>query len=221
MVDSCIRAYTIVFFIDLLAGLANGFLSHKIDLLLLTGLLFPGLALITTLNALYSSRRYHKFNPPLFVPFTGALILSVWVFKSAKPGWLYLVVWFSDVGTIGLVIVGRRLILQWWDTCSVTKVLELHGSKETELATLSLHSTGRYYLRKKWQRPAGEIGIMGLGERGSFIKSDDGFRITADSGWVRELVCTVEGKFRVFEDENVAQSHADYAIADWLLDKSK
>jgi hypothetical protein len=186
--------------------------------LLVAGLLFPAVSFLTAIASLYSRWRYRKYSSPIFIPFVGPVLLTIWALTSQAPGWLIPIVWIGDIGTMAFVIASPRLLSEWWDTCPLTKTLELHGSKGIESATVSFHSTGRYLIRKRWQRSVGELGILGLGELGNFVKSDDYLRMTADHGWQRQLIRTPEGKFQVLEDENVTHDNGDYSLADWILE---
>lgn len=96
---------------------------------------------------------------------------------------------------------------RWWDTCVFTRELRLRGSRGNETAILSLHSTGRYRLRKR-------SGATAVDEVGSFTRRYENFNLTADAGWLRRLVALDGGGYRVLENDVAA----DHVIEDWVLE---
>ena len=103
---------------------------------------------------------------------------------------------------------------RWWDTCPFTRVLRVRGSDGNATATLTLHSTGRYLLRKRWRRRTQEPGTVALREVGSFSRRRDNIEMTSDDGWHRRLVPDGERAYRVLEDG----VPGDYVIEDWRLE---
>lgn len=159
---------------------------------LVAGLLFPVLSLLTGIASLIDRWKREKHSSPVFIPVIGPALLTAWVVLSHYPFWLIPVVWVGDIGTMAFLIISPRLISEWWDTCSYTRILNLHGINENQSAQLSFHATGRYLLRKKWQRPPDEVGIVSLGELGSFTRAQDLLEMKADHG----VVATPRSCFR-------------------------
>lgn len=95
-----------------------------------------------------------------------------------------------------------------------TRELRLRGARGIETATLSLHSTGRYRLRKRRRRARGESGITAVDEVGSFTRRYENFNLTADAGWLRRLVARDDGGYGVLEED----VPADHVIEDWVLE---
>jgi hypothetical protein len=188
---------------------------------LVAGLLFPLISLLTGIAALIDRWKRKKNSSPVFIPFLGPALLTTWVVLSHYPWWLIPVVWVSDIGTVGFLILSPKLISQWWDTCSHTRIISLHGASGNRSAQLSFHSTGRYLLRKQWQRPPNECGIVSLGELGVFTQTPEAFEMKADQGWGRRVVAVSEGCFQVQEDVEVAEEHADYSVFGWVFEQQR
>jgi hypothetical protein len=186
---------------------------------LVVGLLFPVISVLTGIASLIDRWWHKKHSSPVFIPLIGPAFLTAWVVLSQYPSWLIPVVWVGDIGTMAFLAISPKLISEWWDTCSYTRILNLHGTNQNQSAQLSFHSTGRYLLRKKWQRPPDELGIVSLGELGSFKQTQDIMEMKADQGWSRQITPVSEGRFRVREDDEVAKEHRDYSVADWLLEQ--
>jgi len=188
---------------------------------LVVGLLFPVISLLTGIASLIERWKRKKHSSPVFIPVIGPALLTAWVVLSHYPFWLVPVVWVGDIGTMAFLIMSPRLISEWWDTCFYTRILNLHGTNENQSAQLSFHATGRYLLRKKWQRPPDDVGIVSLGELGSFTRAQDMLEMKADHGWSRQLITASDGRFRVSEDKDVAEEHRDYSIAGWEFEQEK
>jgi hypothetical protein len=186
---------------------------------LITGLLFPLISLLTGIAALMDRWKRKKNSSPVFIPFIGPVLLTTWVVLSHYPWWVIPIVWMGDIGTVGFLMLSPKIISEWWDTCSYTRVLSLHGAKDNQTAQLSFHSTGRYLMRKQWLRPPKECGIVSLGEPGGFTQMEEAFEMKADQGWQRRLTAVSEGRFQVTEDEEVDQEHPSYSIAGWVFEQ--
>jgi hypothetical protein len=188
---------------------------------LVTGLLFPLISLLTGIAALIDRWTRKKNSSPVFIPFIGPVLLTTWVVLSHYPWWVVPLVWMGDIGTVAFLILSPKLISEWWDTCSYTRVLSLHGSRDNQTAQLSFHSTGRYLLRKKCQRAPNECGFLSLGEPGVFTQTEEALEMKADHGWERRLDAVSEGHFRVSEDEEVDRKHPIYSIAGWVFEQDR
>jgi hypothetical protein len=188
---------------------------------LVSGLLFPLLSILTGIAVLIDRWRGKKHSSPVFIPFIGPALLTAWVMLSHYPLWLIPIVWVGDIGTVAFLIISPKLLSQWWDTCSHTRVLCLHGVNGNQSAELSFHSTGRYHLRKKWQRPPNECGIVSLGELGTFTRTPDAFEMKADHGCSRQLSPVSEGRFQVRAEAELADAYRDYSIVGWEFDQRR
>jgi hypothetical protein len=141
--------------------------------------------------------------------------------------------WLSARNTIGLwallptvldpgtwMLISLPLLLKdWWQISLFTRILKLHGKKDVQTVELTLHSTGRYLLKKKWERRPNELGIVGLGELGAAVRTGTGFRLTADQGWIRDLEQGADGSFSVSECVADKTVLPDHSIGDWRLTK--
>jgi hypothetical protein len=179
---------------------------------LFTGLVFPVIALLTGIAAGIDRWKRNKHSSPVFIPFIGPVFLTTWVVLSHHPWWLIPLVWLGDIGTVNVILLSPKLISQWWDTCSHTRILSLHGAKGNQSAKLTFHATGRYLLRKEWRRPPDECGIVSLGELGDFTQTQEAFQMKADQGWVRRLNPLAESRFQVQEDGELAEKHPDNSV---------
>ncbi len=131
------------------------------DVCLVIGLLFPAISLLTGIGSFVVHWRHKRHSSPLFVPFVGPILLTLWLLLTKKPLWLVPVVWVLDIGTLAFLAIGPRLIADWWRVSSFTKILTLRGARDIQTAIITLHSTGHYVLFKS-------CGIASLGEPGVF-----------------------------------------------------
>lgn len=186
---------------------------------LVTGLLFPVISLLTGICAWIDRWKRNKYSSPVFIPFIGPIFLTTWVVLSHHPWWLVPLVWVGDIGTMAFLLLSPKLISQWWDTCSYTRVLSFHGTYENQSARITFHSTGRYLLHKDWRRSPNECGIVSLGELGVYSQTQEAFEMKADQGWLRHLSPLPDGHFQVFEDRELAEKHPDYSLFGWLFEQ--
>ncbi len=188
--------------------------------ILLIGLLFPAISLITTIGCIIAWYKHKKHCSPVFIPFIGPICLTIWIIGTSRAIWLIPIAWICDIGTLAFLYVTPRLIKDWWNTCSFTRVIKIHSLKANQTASISFHSTGRYLLHKEWKRSKGETGITSLGEVGVYTKIDNNFELISDDGWKRSLKLGHDGKLLVIEDEIVSREHQSYSIADWNFEIS-
>lgn len=133
-------------------------------------------------------------------------IVGLWAFLPAvlDPGtWML----------VGLLPFVKDL----WQISSFTRILKLQGKRDNQTVVLTLHSTGRFLLKAKWERQPNELGIVAFSEPGSYAKTDTGFRLTSDHGWVRDLKQEADGGFSVNEPTADKAVHPNYSIQGWRL----
>ena len=185
-------------------------------ILLIVGLVFPVLSLLTGILSIVIHWRYRKHTSPVFIPLVGPILLTGWVLLGQKPPWFIPLVWIMDIGTVAFLAVSPRLFVDWWRVSLFTRTLTLRGAYENQNAVITLHSTGHYLLRKSWDRVAGETGIAGLGEPGVFTHRDDGYDLIAHHGLHRLLRQTDEGLYRV-EDDPQEEGSDTHSHNGWML----
>ncbi len=185
--------------------------------LLIAGMIFPTISLLTGIGSLLHQWRHKKHASPVFIPFIGPLLLTCWVILAHKPLWFVPVVWIVDIGTLAFLAVSPGLIADWWRTSSFTRILTLHGKQDGQSAIMTLHSSGHYVLKKSWSRPPGQTGIVGLGEPGTFTQAVNQYELTSHLGLYRILRKTDEGTYRVEENEPASVDLHEYSLNGWLL----
>lgn len=181
------------------------------------GLIFPILSLLTGIASLITRLRYNKHSSPIFIPFIGPFLLSGAIVANNKPLWLIPVVWIADIGTLAFLYALPRLIAEWWAVSRFTQILGLSGKSDNQTAVLTLHSTGQYLLKKKWQRAPGELGVIALGEPGTFTKTEDGYSLVAHHGLCRTIRDGGDGTFIVQEDLPDDEALRNYSLNHWIL----
>ncbi len=186
--------------------------------LLAAGLVFPLLSLISALSILVRRQRGTPFRSPVFIPFVGPILLSAWVLLAGHSRWLLPAAWIVDVGTLYLLVLAPKLIAEGWRTSPFTTILALRGTQGDQCATLTLHAKGHYLLRKKWNRPQGQTGILQLGEPGTYTQCDNRFDLVSFMGLRRMLRKTKDGSFFVEEPNPVPPNAQSYSLKDWTLD---
>lgn len=185
--------------------------------LLVAGLIFPALSLFTGMASLWDRWRRKKHSSPVFMPFIGPIVLTCWVLVVQKPLWWIPLVWMADIGTMVFLLISPRLIADWWHTSSFTRVLTLRGEHDIQHAVITLHSSGHYLLKKSWRRPPGQIGIIALGEPGTFTQTENQYELTSYLGLHRILQKTPEGTYRVEEDTASNESLQNYSLHGWMF----
>lgn len=192
-------------------------MTTLLKLLLIAGLIFPVISLLTGTGSLIYHWCHKKYSSPIYVPFIGPVLLTSWVIFAHKPLWFITIFWVGDIGTLAFLAVSLEFIRDWWHTSSFTKILVLNGNHDNQSATISLHSTGHYLLKKSWSRPPGQTGIVGLGEPGTFTQLDSRYELTSHVGLRRVLRKTDEGAYRVEEEELLDEDHRNYSLNGWVL----
>jgi hypothetical protein len=186
-------------------------------LLLVAGLLFPALSLLTVTGSFIHRWRYQKYASPVMIPFVGPILLTIWAVVTDQSNWLVPIFWIGDLGTVAFLAVSPRLVRDWWRVSSFTRILTLHGSKDIQTAIITLHSTGHYLLKRSWNRLPGEIGIGGLGEPGTYIQAEGQYELTAHHGLRRILRKTDDGAYVVEEGPPPNASLQVYTLNGWLF----
>lgn len=190
-------------------------MSNSTIVIIAVGLIFPVISLLSGIASLIARVRYKKHASPVFIPFIGPLMLTGLIVFDGYPLWLIPIVWIADIGTVAFLWVIPRLIAEWWAHSRFTRILVLEGTHENQSALLTLHSTGHYLLKKKWQRARGEMGIIELGEPGTFTSSKDGYRLVAHHGLRRTLRAQGGGSFVVEEEDRDDFSTRNYSLKHW------
>lgn len=185
--------------------------------LLVVGLIFPALSLFTEMASLWDRWRHQKHSSPVFIPFIGPILLTSWVLIDHNPLWWIPFVWIADIGTMAFLVISPRLIADWWHISSFTRILTLRGDHDIQSAIITLHSSGHYLLKKSWNRPPGQIGIVALGEPGTFIQTENQYELTSDLGLHRILRKTLEGTYRVEQDQRDNESLQNYLLHGWVF----
>jgi len=199
--------------------------DHLIDFCwkfaLFAGITFPCVSLLTGTISLVQYWRFKKHESPIFIPFIGPLCLSVLVLYFGKPLWLIPVVWIADVGTVAFLWISPRVVADWWNVSGFTRILTLHGSQGAQSAVLTLHSTGHYFLKKSWQLAPGAFGICGLGDSGTYRRTEDDFELVTHHGLRRFLRTAANGTYLVEEGQADAATNGNSSLKDWTLQESR
>lgn len=176
------------------------------------GLIFPAISLVTGIMSLVDRWVFKRHNSPVFVPFIGPLWLSVAIAISGRDLWLIPVVWIADVGTVAFFWARPRFIAEWWALSRFTRILTLEGSHEDQSAVLTLHSSGEYLLKKKWQGMPGHLTSFG-----TFTRSADGYELVAHFGLRHTLRAQGGGLYVVNEEDTNDPSVRNYSLKHWHL----
>ncbi len=166
---------------------------------------------------------------PLLVPLLGPLLLTLAIHLNGWPWWLIPIAWLTDLGTLVLLWFLPSIIRQAWKTSRFTCVLLLKGSVENAQAVLTFHTSGNYLLEKRWVRPKGEEGIVGMGEEGTYTRTESGFRLNSDEQVdrsieregiayliERKLVRTEEG-YLVVEETDLPERWVYHTLRNWVF----
>lgn len=166
---------------------------------------------------------------PLFVPFLGPLSLTLAILLNDLSLWLIPIAWVTDLGTLVVLWSLPAIIRQEWKTSRYTCVLRLKGSEENAHAVLTFHSSGKYLLRKRWVRPKGEEGIVGMGELGTYVEAVDGFTLRSDEQVDRSVVregvvfridrklLRTEGGYWADEETDLPERWSYHTLRNWPL----
>jgi hypothetical protein len=189
-------------------------------LLLAGGLIFPTLSLLTLIASAATRWRSGRYASPVFVPLVGPMLLSIGVLVGGHSAWFIPLVWLTDVGTLAFLVVLPELTRQGWETSRFTRRLSLRGEHDLQRAVITLHRGGRYRLKKSWNRPRGETGIVELGELGMFSETAGGFILVSDHGLSREFSLVVDGAYLVREELHDRPELQNYSLDGWRLEAS-
>lgn len=196
-------------------------MSDPLKYLLVVGLLFPAISLVTSLLAWWGLWRYENHSSAVLIPLVGPILLTWWILLKGLSAWLIPVVWVLDIGTVSFFVVCPRLFREWWQISWFTRQLTLHGRQGIEAATLELHAGGHYLLRKEWDRPAGTFGIGAFGEVGTYIGVRDNYELTSHFGLRRILRSLdnhdAENSFLVSDEAARNQELREYSLDGWTL----
>jgi len=185
--------------------------------LLIVGLIFPGISLLTGIGSLVCHWRHKKHSSPVFLPFVGPVLLTSWGIFAHQPLWFIAIAWVADIGTLAFLAASPQLIRDWWHTSSYTRILALNGNEDNQRAIITLHSTGHYLLKKSWSREPGQTGIVGLGEPGTFTQLDNRYELTSHVGLRRVLRKTDQTAYRVEEEKLPTEELRNYSLSGWVL----
>ena len=178
------------------------------------GAFFPLFSFMTGLWSAYEWKIKERHCSPVFIPFIGPILLDIGLLLVQAPRWTLLLPWALDIGTLAFLIATPGLIKGSWQRSVFARIETLTASQENQISTITLHKTGKYLLRKKWQRPAGELGVNVLGELGHFVRDETGFSLYSDTGCFRSLKYQ-QNKLVVLEERNPV--HPDYSLQGWTF----
>ena len=182
------------------------------SLLLAAGLLFPAISLLSFIASTLQSVMSKKHSSGIYVPLIGPVLLDYWLLSVEGQHWMLAVPWLVDIGTIFFAIATPRLALEIWNTSRFTRLFRLTGTKENQSVEISFHKGGHYILQKRWMRPEGQVGVVAVGEPGTYIEEPGLLMLTSHTGRVRRI--TNDGQIYVVQDSD---SPEDYKVSDWEL----
>ena len=185
--------------------------------LLIAGLSFPILSLLTCIASLVTRWRHDRCASPVFIPFVGPVLLTCWILMDAHSRWLIPVVWLLDLGTVAFLFVLPRLTVEWWHLSAFTRLMTLHGAHGIEKVILTLHRGGRYVVRKSWNRAKGDLGIAGLRETGTFTDDGEVIALASHCGLSRRLQRIDLNTYDVSEPDDNRLELRDYSLDGWRL----
>lgn len=186
------------------------------NLFMIIGAIFPLLSFITGAIAFIEKNFIGKRSSPVFIPVIGPVLFDIGLAVEGKTGWLMLLPWLLDIGTLAFFYMAPSLIKEWWQTSVLTQLAVFQGSKDIQEVIISLHSSGRYHLRKKWNRQPDEPGINALSEAGNYESEQDRYIFISDSGLKRILNPIKEGFYKV---EEPVEINENLSIRDFILEK--
>lgn len=177
-------------------------------LLLVAALLFPALSYLTFALSMYDHWRHNKYSSPIFVPFIGPVLLTVWIVVTGRSVLWIPLAWVLDAGTLAFLTVVPQLATEWWVTSAWTRVRELHARRGVWSARLTLHSTGRYLA--VFERAGQEPGIAGFTRAGSYLDRGDEIELTGSDGHSAKLVRGEDGAYCVAGDGPPAKTEGGH-----------
>ena len=179
---------------------------------LVLGLIFPLLSWFTFIGGAIQHWRTGKSSSGIYIPFIGPVLIDIWIVAVDSPAWMLIVPWVLDIGTWAFLWVLPRSIASAWHTSRFTRTFLLVGSRGNQTVEISLHRGGRYVLKKQWQRPSNECGIVALGEPGTYEVKGETFILTSHLGWKR-IMRKRNDEFFIRDTE----SEGDYLLDGWSL----
>ncbi|WP_154668184.1 hypothetical protein [Pseudoduganella violaceinigra] len=121
------------------------------------------------------------------MPFIGPLLLSKCLVDASQPRWTLILPWVFDIGTLCFLWVLPRLFMASWRTSRFTRLFKLIGVDGIQTVEITFHRGGHYLLKKRWNRPHGEAGIVAQGEEGSYSRQEDFLSLCSEAGRLRQL----------------------------------
>jgi hypothetical protein len=182
------------------------------------GAIFPLLSFITGAIVFIEKNFIGKRSSPVFIPVIGPVLFDIGLAVEGKTGWLLLLPWLLDIGTLAFFYMAPSLIKDWWQTSALTQLVVFKGSKDIQEVVISLHSSGRYHLDKKWNRQPDEPGINALSEEGVYESEKDRYVFHSDSGFKRILNPVEDSFYKLEEPEEINEN---FSIRDFILEKVK
>lgn len=164
-------------------------------LLLIAALLFPALSYLTFALSIYDHWRRDKYSSPIFVPFVGPVLVTVWIVVTGNSLLWVPLAWVLDIGTLAFLAAVPQLATEWWVTSSWTRVREFRAKRGAWSVRLTLHSTGRYLA--EFERAGQELGIAGFMRVGSYLDRGDEIELTGDDGHIARLIRGEDGAYRI------------------------
>ena len=183
-------------------------------LFLAIGLLFPAISWLTLISGYLHYKWHGGSSSGVYVPFVGPVLLDLWLLARGEPGWVLVVPWLADVGTLFFLVALPRLVRDAWQTCRFTRLLHLSGEHSDARVEISLHRGGHYLLRKHWNPEAPSHSYaryrpVSLGEPGVCKEVTGGWCLTSHAGRVR-LLLRNESSVYVVSDTEVAARDDDF-----------
>lgn len=185
--------------------------------LLFFGMILPLISALTCIASAITRWRNGRYASPVLIPVIGPVLLTAWIIVDDVATWSIALVWLLDLGTIAFLLVLPRLAREWWRLSVFTQIMRLKGTQGIQNAIITLHTSGRYFLRKSWNRPPDEIGIVGLGETGSFAQTEDCIKLQSDHGLQRVLQHISNSSFVVEEPDVGRPDLEPYSLRGWHM----
>jgi len=161
-------------------------------MLLACGLLFPLISWLTFVISVIQARA-GRHSSGVYIPLVGPVVLDVWLAGTAAPGWTLCLPWLLDIGTLFFFAATPHWCAQWWKTSKFTRVFALNGVQGNQTVEISFHRGGHYLLWMRWQRAPGEIGILALGDTGSYLERDGRIDLRSHTGRERAFIAAGDG----------------------------
>lgn len=180
--------------------------------LLIAGLIFPAISWLSFLASGIQYLLAKKTSSGVYIPFIGPLLIDIWIIAVDAPIWTLVIPWIADIGTVFFLFAMPRLIVNAWQTSQFTRIFLLVGMRANQAVEISFHKGGHYVLKKNWNRPTGEMGVVALSEPGSFEEVEESIVLTSHTGAMRH-VRRHDGEYLVSDTE----AGEDYNLDGWTL----